>query len=305
LIGDRFISTYKSLVSPHPVLKETALSAREALATKTAQKEIYMRTNWHVVSVGFFLAIALAVVSNALAADSPGRDTAATETRAAADISVGSAPDAYGLAATSVYTIPFESFMIDNGADAALIDTSFYRRFCRGLCTLDASIQIPTGALITSFEVEACDTNADLGWSAVFFYLEKNSDSFIVPTGALISSEGTPGCTTQAAALSPPVTIANNNNTYQFEWNNTGATDSSVSLRAVSIFYRLQISPAPATATFSDVPTSHPFFPYIEALGDSGITAGCGGGNYCPDNPLTRGQTAVFLSKALGLYWPN
>ena len=28
-------------------------------------------------------------------------------------------------------------------------------------------------------------------------------------------------------------------------------------------------------------------------------------GNYCPDAPLTRGQMAVFLSKALGLHWPE
>ena len=38
-------------------------------------------------------------------------------------------------------------------------------------------------------------------------------------------------------------------------------------------------------------------------LAASGITAGCGGGNYCPDAPLTRGQMAVFLSRALGLHW--
>jgi hypothetical protein len=35
----------------------------------------------------------------------------------------------------------------------------------------------------------------------------------------------------------------------------------------------------------------------------SGITAGCGGGNYCLDAALTRGQMAVFLSKALGLHF--
>jgi hypothetical protein len=63
------------------------------------------------------------------------------------------------------------------------------------------------------------------------------------------------------------------------------------------------VSPAPATATFGDVPTSHPFFRYVEALVASGITAGCGGGNYCPDAALTRGQMAVFLSKALGLHF--
>lgn len=35
----------------------------------------------------------------------------------------------------------------------------------------------------------------------------------------------------------------------------------------------------------------------------SGITAGCGNGNFCPDAPLTRRQMAAFFAKALGLYW--
>jgi hypothetical protein len=64
-----------------------------------------------------------------------------------------------------------------------------------------------------------------------------------------------------------------------------------------------QVSPAPSVASFNDVPTSHSQFQFIEALAASAITAGCGGGNYCPNSPLTRGQMAVFLAKALGLYW--
>lgn len=65
----------------------------------------------------------------------------------------------------------------------------------------------------------------------------------------------------------------------------------------------LPVSPAPPTASFNDVPTSHPFFQYIEALYASGITAGCQAGPplYCPAAALTRGQMAVFLAKALGL----
>ena len=39
----------------------------------------------------------------------------------------------------------------------------------------------------------------------------------------------------------------------------------------------------------------------IEALAASGITSGCGGTSYCPDNPVTRGQMAAFLVRALGL----
>lgn len=72
----------------------------------------------------------------------------------------------------------------------------------------------------------------------------------------------------------------------------------------VEIWWRLAVSDPPATPTFGDVPSSHPFYQFIEALAKSGITGGCGGGNFCADSALTRGQMAVFLSKALGLHWP-
>jgi len=41
------------------------------------------------------------------------------------------------------------------------------------------------------------------------------------------------------------------------------------------------------------------FDPWIEQFGLDGITAGCGGGNYCPGTPVTRDQMAVFLEKAM------
>ena len=57
-------------------------------------------------------------------------------------------------------------------------------------------------------------------------------------------------------------------------------------------------APPPCTGVFADVPCSNPFAPWIEALAAEGITAGCGGGNYCPDQPVLREQMAVFLLKA-------
>jgi hypothetical protein len=41
-------------------------------------------------------------------------------------------------------------------------------------------------------------------------------------------------------------------------------------------------------------------------LKDSGITGGCNAAPpmFCPDQPVTRGQMAVFLAAALGLSWP-
>jgi hypothetical protein len=55
--------------------------------------------------------------------------------------------------------------------------------------------------------------------------------------------------------------------------------------------------PPPCTGLFPDVPCSSNFAPWIEALAAAGITGGCGGGNYCPTNVVTRQQMAVFLLK--------
>ncbi len=94
----------------------------------------------------------------------------------------------------------------------------------------------------------------------------------------------------------------------EFNWHYVGLTvtvDPLVEWGGATVRWRRAMSPAPATATFpNDVPTSHPFFRFVEALAASGITAGCGTGSFCPDQPLTRGQMAVFLTFGLGLYWP-
>jgi len=50
--------------------------------------------------------------------------------------------------------------------------------------------------------------------------------------------------------------------------------------------------------TFNDVLTANPFCGFIERLALDGITGGCGPGVFCPNNPVTRGQMAVFLVAA-------
>jgi len=72
----------------------------------------------------------------------------------------------------------------------------------------------------------------------------------------------------------------------------------------VEIWWRRTVSPPPAAPTFGDVPVDHPFFQYVEAIAAAGITVGCGGGNFCPEQPITRKQEAAFIAKALGLHWP-
>lgn len=57
------------------------------------------------------------------------------------------------------------------------------------------------------------------------------------------------------------------------------------------------VPPPCTTPTFSDVPCSDPLAPWVEELVRRNVTAGCGGSSYCPNNPVTRNQMAVFLVK--------
>ncbi len=49
-------------------------------------------------------------------------------------------------------------------------------------------------------------------------------------------------------------------------------------------------------------PPSHPFYWDIQEVANAGVTTGCGGGKYCPDDTVTRGQMAAFMNRlgALG-----
>jgi hypothetical protein len=60
--------------------------------------------------------------------------------------------------------------------------------------------------------------------------------------------------------------------------------------------------PPPATGTvFSDVPADAFAAAWIEDLSTRGITAGCGGGNFCPASTVSRGQMSAFLVRTFGL----
>ena len=54
-----------------------------------------------------------------------------------------------------------------------------------------------------------------------------------------------------------------------------------------------------ASHLFADVPTSSAFHTPIAAIARAGLTVGCGGGNFCPDLPITRAQEAALLHRGL------
>ena len=59
------------------------------------------------------------------------------------------------------------------------------------------------------------------------------------------------------------------------------------------------VPPAVGSSTgFNDVPPTYWAAAWIKQLAAEGITGGCGGGNYCPADPVSRDQMAVFLLKA-------
>jgi hypothetical protein len=60
---------------------------------------------------------------------------------------------------------------------------------------------------------------------------------------------------------------------------------------------------AAASAGFVDT-VGHPFEAQIDALAAAGVTKGCGGGKFCPDEFVTREQMATFLARAFGLLPP-
>ncbi|MCS7025587.1 MAG: SBBP repeat-containing protein [Bryobacteraceae bacterium] len=54
----------------------------------------------------------------------------------------------------------------------------------------------------------------------------------------------------------------------------------------------------PPQPFFEDVPPSHPQYRWIQKLRELGITTGCNLIQFCPNDPVTRGQMAAFLVRA-------
>lgn len=62
--------------------------------------------------------------------------------------------------------------------------------------------------------------------------------------------------------------------------------------------------PAASGTIFTDVPSDGFAAAWIEQLVAEGVTSGCGNGNYCPNNAVTRAQMAVFLQRTFNLLLP-
>jgi hypothetical protein len=167
----------------------------------------------------------------------------------------------------------------------------------------NANVDLPTGAKVWSMYVNVLDSSAtDDVWA---WFAEYPIDHSTSPLYASLKTTGSPGYVRLYSSLSGQNIIIDNLNKSYFVRVRLEANDQTNAFGSVQLCYALQVSPAPLTATFNDVPTTHQYFQYIEALAASGITTGYDDDTYRPGSYVTRGQMAVFLSRALGLHWPH
>ncbi|MBI5295084.1 MAG: S-layer homology domain-containing protein [Chloroflexi bacterium] len=79
-------------------------------------------------------------------------------------------------------------------------------------------------------------------------------------------------------------------------------TRAMMAVFLVKAMYGVGYNPPEATGTvFLDIPQDGFAAAFIEKLAADGVTGGCGGGNYCPNNYITRAEMAVFLVAAFDL----
>jgi hypothetical protein len=118
------------------------------------------------------------------------------------------------------------------------------------------------------------------------FALEAGEVDFAPWIHALYAADVTKGCGTNPLRYCP----------------RDGVTRAQMAVFLLKAKHGATYTPPPATGMFGDVPTSggNPlvlFAPWIEQLA-RGVTGGCGGGNYCPTQLVTREQMAAFLVPA-------
>jgi S-layer family protein len=234
-------------------------------------------------------------------------------------------PEQYGGGANTTL-VPIQSFVpIVGGAPYASQVHGYYGATTQTDVTFWAPLEVAVGVQVERVCLETFD-NDDL--EAITFLLvggEAGSAGNPTPAGAPLAGASTgvatvPGyallCAAPIGSFTFPLSVRTRGNL-----NGTGTdttvqyyilvgapaprTANAVTFGAAVITWRRVVPAGPATATFNDVPTTHIFYRWIETLAASGITGGCGGGGYCPDAPITRGQMAVFIAQSLGLYFPN
>jgi hypothetical protein len=229
--------------------------------------------------------------------------------RPAAPRAADFAPKVYGVNGTGVYNIGPDdvSARLLGWANMTLLNNQAVQPdLDDSSLSLSGPIHLDSGVVLLSADIFYSDTSAISNPTAFFLATEGNGDMHNI--GDVVFPNNSAGEQSVTLDFAPNTVVDNEN--YHYALNMTLQNDVGAPVHQfirARIRYRRQVSPDPAFSTFNDVLIGHPFHRYIEALAASGITGGCSlvPPMYCPDQPVTRGQMAVFLSLALGLHFPN
>ncbi len=204
----------------------------------------------------------------------------------------------YGITNVTYYTIAAVEFLPIDSSLAYSNGTKF-DRYPLGVSVgeFQASPHLPSGALLTSVEFDYCDNNPNADANDSLYVSDVSWDGTYLSQVAALNSSGFPGCSFDSRDVSAQGYTVDNV-FHRLVLQIVASTGPDPSFVGVILGYRLQVSPAPATQTFSDVPTNHQFFQFVEALAAAGITAGYPDGRFGVDDPITRAPGgSVFLSK--------
>ena len=222
-------------------------------------------------------------------------------------------PETWGSSAGYTMIMHYQ-FHGANPAQYRLVNHASQGSFCEGDATAEclgyAQVDAPEGAILEKLDIWGFDNSDD---SDMHYNLIASCDGANGQAEIILDQNDLPGQSGDfhysSTFAAPGFSVDNSQCGYTLRIKFTDGGEPPrgelIRIRKARLTWRRQVSPAPETATFADVPIDHQFFQYVEALAKSGITGGCGPGIYCPDAPLTRGQMAVFLAKALGLQWPE
>jgi hypothetical protein len=219
-----------------------------------------------------------------------------------------SVPNVFGTP-NNILQLPASSFVpMTPGTLTTVYDTNAYLH-PSAAGWLWTTVTLPAGVNISFLDLYANDTNVGSNVAATLRGYTGGALG-VAPSNfdvAVVSSSGSAGYGYFIGSTSHTV----NNNVVYADGSQYAVfvyfpvADGSLQFKGVDIWWNRQISDAPATATFTDVPTSHPFFQHIEALAASGVSTGYADGSFKPGDYVTRQAMAAFLARALGLHWDH
>ena len=114
----------------------------------------------------------------------------------------------------------------------------------------------------------------------------------------------TPVVTVNTTAVVGPVSVVGTDWSAQISGLVLGANTITVSVVDLGGVTTTLTATITFDNNFADVPPTYFAYTQIMAIANAGISSGCGGVNFCPDSPITRGQMAVFVETSLAVPAP-